>query len=176
VFGRNQEPGSLHHLLARVPSALRIVTTNYDTLIEQAFREAGREFHLIMSRLDTENRQRPVFWWPPGSTEPNIGELDRLPEDLPVIYKLHGGFDPTCKWRRCVISEDDYFEVGGRVYESSFLSYADGSLLDDRQLLFLGYSLRDVHVRHLLGRFGRRELRSYLVSKSVSLLDRYRLA
>jgi hypothetical protein len=177
VFGGNQEPGSLHRFLAQDPGILLIVTTNYDKLIERAFHEAGREFHMIMSPAGRSDLPKSVLWWPPGATEPSmhsITDLPLTPQDLPVIYKIHGGFDPTGKWQGCVITEDDYFEIGGRIYESSLLPNALAGLFYKRSLLFLGYSLRDVHVRHLVTQFGRWAPRSFLVSKSISRLDSIR--
>lgn len=45
--------------------------------------------------------------------------------------------------------------------------------LQDSALLFLGHSLRDIHVRFLIGRAARRSHRSnFLINRSISRLDR----
>jgi SIR2-like protein len=178
VFLRQELPGQLHSLLARIQAPLLILTTNYDTLIESGFREMGRPFHLVMTPMDvTEGRH--VLWWPPGAKEPQRERGDRLllvPEELPVIYKIHGGFDPVGKWHTSVVTEEDYFEIGGRIYETSLLPLQLRARLSESSLLFLGYSLRDMHVRHLVTTSNRwsPECTSYLVSKNVSKFDHRR--
>ena len=47
--------GPIHHLLARCEQLKLLVTTNHDDLIEQALREAGRQFHLV---VDTGHRSK----------------------------------------------------------------------------------------------------------------------
>jgi hypothetical protein len=178
IFGCNQDVGPLHHFLAGFAAPLLIVTTNYDTIIERAFRERGREFHVIMTPMEGDARGH-ILWWAPGAIEPTVYRATQFvptPEDLPMIYKIHGGFDPAGKWHGCVISEDDYFEIGGRIYESSLLPSIVGAKLQYSSLLFLGYSLRDIHVRHLVSRFRRssKAQAHYLVSKKLSRFDRAR--
>jgi hypothetical protein len=179
IFLRQRPPGSLHNLLARVQAPLLIITTNYDSLIESSFRELGRPFHLIMTPVDTSEK-RYVLWWPPDATEPRSEREDRLllSPDLPVIYKMHGGFDPVGKWHTSVVTEEDYFEIGGRLYETSLLPIQLRAKLSKSSLLFLGYSLRDMHVRHLVAkscRWGPGRT-SHLISRDVSKLDHLRFS
>ncbi|MDQ3820714.1 MAG: SIR2 family protein [Acidobacteriota bacterium] len=179
VFDSKQRPGSIHHFLAEVSAPL-IITTNYDTLIEQAFRERGRNFHMVMTPIYRHyDYKRRLLWWAPDVVQPVIQEIKEfspIPKDLPVIYKIHGGFDPTGKWQSSVITEDDYFEIGGRIYEASLLPPYIQLMLADSHLLFLGYSLRDIHVRHMISDFRRQfnKQRDFLITKSVSNLDRER--
>src|SRR5262249_2803058 len=140
VFGRNQHPGSIHRFLANCPAPVLIVTTNYDTLIEQAFCEQGRKFHVIMTPIIREHDRGCVLWWAPSAKEPQVCkavDFVPIPEDLPVIYKIHGGIDPTGEWYDSVITEDDYFEIGGRIYDSSLLPFAVQAKLQHSPLLFL---------------------------------------
>jgi len=180
IFNPDQRPSSLHYFLAQVPVLPLIITTNYNTLIERAFREAGREFHTIMTPIyDRSYSRHHVLWWAPGAEKPLVQTargFKPTPEDLPVVYKVHGGFDPTGQWQRSVITEDDYFEIGGRIYESSLLPYYVGAALQRNPLLFLGHSLRDTHVRYMISQFRRqfKDRKDSLVTKSVSELDRWR--
>lgn len=174
VFGRKSRPGSLHRFIAglRVPPPL-IITTNYDTLIEQSFREVGRTFHVIMTPIHDRSF---VLWWGPDGACAHITP-DKLitPEDVPTIYKIHGGVSPTGEWISSVITEDDYFEIGGRLYDSKLLPFQVGELLHNSSLLFLGYSLRDIHIRFMIGRsLSWSQQLHFVVNKCVSRMDRLR--
>jgi hypothetical protein len=181
VFGRKGRPGPLHRFIARLkPLPSVIATTNYDTLIEQAFRQEDRAFHLVMTPVNRA-RERVLMWWGPGESVARGVErpeqVDIQPSDVPIIYKIHGGVAPNGDWISSVITEDDYFEIGGRIYESSLLPPQIAAALQRSSLLFLGYSLRDVHVRFLIGQSARWSTgRHYLVSKAVSRIDRFRFS
>jgi hypothetical protein len=94
----------------------------------------------------------------------------------PPLMPDDGGFDPLGGWHTSVVTEDDYFEIGGRIYETSLLPLQIRAQLSKSSLLFLGYSLRDMHVRHLITTSrGWAEGRvHHMVTKSVSRLDRWR--
>ncbi len=46
MLNHDYQPGPLHQFLAAIPAPQVIVVTNYDTLVEQAFRAAGKLFSL----------------------------------------------------------------------------------------------------------------------------------
>jgi hypothetical protein len=170
------EPQRIHKWLARSSASL-IVTTNYDSLLERAFHEAGREFEMLMTLVEGDIEK--VFWWPAGAMEPRLvmpGDYRIFETKTPLIYKIHGGLDPARSWRRCVITEDDYFQFGCRLYGGSILPKQVAAVLHNTPMLFLGYSLRDVHVRNFVSRLARASSAesSFLLSKRLLELDRVR--
>src|SRR6185436_20052731 len=151
LFAPSRLPSYFHQWLARQSQKL-IVTTNYDCLIEQAFHAAGRSFHVVMPDLRERSPDAGLLWWRPRlAVEPvSRRDFNIFGLDEPVIYKLHGGVAPDLRWQRAVVTEDDHFDIGGRIYARSLLPPSIGAFLSERSFLFVGYSLRDVHVRQLL--------------------------
>jgi hypothetical protein len=181
IFGGDRPANPVHHYLASTSAVQLIVTTNYDTLIEQAFLDQGREFHVVMTPIRA-GQAEGALWWKPGAGDPRTCHYDELgrelrPEGTPIIYKIHGGLDLAGNWHGAVISEEDYFEIGGRTYDRSLLPIPVAAILSNSSILFLGYSLRDVHVRYMIDRFSRQIRHShFLVSKYLSNLDRWRFS
>lgn len=179
LFSRKRNPGAIHRFLAAVPAPLLIVTTNYDTLIEDAFREQGREFLVVMTQSENrEGRRFDSYWWAPGASQPNTeNDVYFDHRALPIIFKAHGGIDPTGRWQRSTITEADYFEVGGLFFDGVGLPLIFRDRITHYSLLFLGYSLRDMHFRYLISRAVRRfdewhRPRHFLVSRRIRNLDR----
>jgi SIR2-like domain len=50
--------------MKRTPDKMMIVTTNYDTLLEQAFLEAQKPYELVVYPADNEEYANGVLWWP----------------------------------------------------------------------------------------------------------------
>ena len=168
----------LHDLLARLPKFVRdrggvplqlMVTTNYDDLLERAFRAADEPIDVLTYMAVGESEGRFIHVRPDG--EPHIidaGEAEGyagLPQEgsglkakllRPVILKIHGTVDrsglepPTDSF---VITEEDYIEYLARAESSwEFLPRIVKVKLTYSHFLFLGYSLRDWNVRALLHR------------------------
>lgn len=118
------------------------------------------------------------MWWKPGDSVPVIDHAERFdiqPSDVPILYKMHGGLAPNGDWIQSVITEDYYFDIGGKIYSTSLLPVPIRAVLGRSSLLFLGYSLRDVHVRFLVSQSARRSsVKDYLVSKNISRMDQLR--
>src|SRR6185503_2633448 len=62
VFGGESPVRSIHELLADAPKAMLIITTNYDDLIERAFRAKGKPYHLVTYPEDDVNAGSVVAW------------------------------------------------------------------------------------------------------------------
>jgi hypothetical protein len=172
IFAAETTPLTIHRYLANEMTPPLIVTTNYDMLMERAFTEARREFHVLMTPFDSDKpAARSVLWWPPGAMQPVEADEPALFDDgRSVLYKIHGGLDPNGEWHSCVVTEDDYFEIGGRLYNGSLVPNLIGAKLSRSSFLFLGYSLRDPHVRFMLTRLNRwsRGAAHFVVNRHVS--------
>jgi hypothetical protein len=193
IFDHDFEPTDMHLYLAEVDAPQLIITTNYDDLVEQAFRRIDRPYDLVIHPIDRKDVAASVLWWRHGKTEPEIVKPNNLYIDLSqttVIYKLHGTIDRgSGSWDNFVITEEDYVEFLWRMTGRSggvpklFLDH-----LRRVHFLFLGYSLNDWNFRLLLrylrgalpkGRPGRAqysedddELRSWAIQFQPSELER----
>lgn len=152
-LGHDWQPGPIHRFLAEIGEKLLVVTTNYDDLLEQAFRDAGRAPHLVYHPYDDPDRKGVVLWQRPG--EDDFEEI--APQDLvlpigqePIIYKMHGHCDEDDqKGESFLVTEEDYVGFLAEMpVPPSILRK-----LRKATILFLGYGLRDWNVRVLLHNF-----------------------
>jgi hypothetical protein len=160
------EPLPIHKYLADLDCPLMIITTNYDRLLESAFltrKERGlksRPFDVLSLKPDQRQNARELVLVQynkngKGSLTRELdadllaGRID--PENRTLIYKMHGTL-------RGVARLPDHFLITEEDYENAlldidrFLPPAILAHLDGRQLLFLGYGLRDWNVRAILRR------------------------
>ena len=146
--------GELHSFLASVPAHQVIVTTNYDSLLEQAFITAGRPFDLVIYPADRKDIANAVLWWPHGKTEPVVAAPNELSIDLAkttVIFKMHGTLKAdTDKWDNFVITEEDYVEFLSRMTANTAIPAIFYDHFRERSFLFLGYGLSDWNLRVIL--------------------------
>ncbi len=154
VFVREYPRGSLHDFLATVPAPMVVVATNYDTLVEQAFRSAGKPYDLVIYPADRKDIANAVLWWTHGAPEPQVVAPNELDIDLSktnVIYKMHGTVHPQVpKWDNFVITEEDYVEFLSRMTANAAIPSIFYEHFRDRSFLFLGYSLGDWNLRVIL--------------------------
>ncbi len=130
-----------HRLIATLP-VHTVWTTNYDELLETAFRDAHR-------RPDVKTTRENL-----AQTAPN--------RDV-VIYKMHG----DCKQPQdAILTKEDY-----EVYDekrSVFSTALKGDLVD-RTFLFLGFSFTDPNIDYILSRIrsllGQNQRTHYCVMK-----------
>lgn len=146
--------GPLHMYLASIPTPLLIVSTNYDTLIEQAFLALNKPFDLVIHPAERKDIANAVWWWPHGASEPSVVPPNELHIDLDrttVIYKMHGTVQPqTDKWDSFVITEEDYVEFVSRMTINAAVPSIFFEHFHTRNFLFLGYGLRDWNLRVVL--------------------------
>jgi hypothetical protein len=154
-------PGALHEYLANLSGHRLIVTTNYDTLLEQALQAAGKPFHLVVHPKERDDKRGSVLWWEPGAKEPGWAATNELDIDLStstVVYKMHGSLsgNDNAEWDHFVITEDDYTDFlsqmsgGNSAIPAIFRGY-----FHQRNFLFLGYSLSDWNLRVVLNNLSR---------------------
>lgn len=154
VFNYEFDCGPLHQYLASIPVPLLIVSTNYDTFIEQAFLAANKPYDLVIHPSERKDIANAVWWWPHGATEPVVIPPNELHIDLDkttVIYKMHGTIQhQTDKWDSFVITEEDYVDFVSRMTANAAIPSLFYEYFRMRSFLFLGYSLRDWNLRVVL--------------------------
>jgi len=149
VFAKDYMPSPLHYYLADFNNLL-IVTTNYDDLLEKAFREKGRAFYVVVYKIG-----KPTFLvWKDNTSEPIealANELDLPVGQVPIIYKMHGAADPQDPSRDSyVITEDDYVEFLARMASMTAIPAVFARPFQKSHFLFLGYGLKDWNLRVIL--------------------------
>jgi hypothetical protein len=141
------EPTQNHDLLTRLPVNI-LFTTNFDDLLERAYRKAGRPVNLVV-----------------GATELPFWDESRV-----NLVKLHGTCDRPGS---IVITEQDYHTV----YRSNALVMQQlNALLAIKTFLFLGYSVSDPDFNQIYDQLriglGRHQRRPYLVTFDVDEFTR----
>lgn len=157
VLSRQFTFGSLHEYLASIPTPLLIVTTNYDSLIEQAFQAAGKKYDLVIYPSDKKDYANSVWWWPHDASEPSPMAPNELYVDLEqadrntIIYKMHGTVKhDTSMWDSFVITEEDYVDFLSRMTSKTAIPAIFYNYFRTRSFLFLGYGLADWNLRVIL--------------------------
>jgi hypothetical protein len=175
LFDGDYPPTALHHFLAEMPKILRrqrapnpyqlIVTTNYDDVLERAFRATKEPFDLVRYESHGPSRgkfvHRPHGGRPTAIDEPNT-YFDLATDQRTVILKIHGAVGREDEDRDSyVITEDDYIDYLARTDVSKLFPVTLVEKLRRSHCLFLGYSLRDWNLRVILNRiWGEEELRA----------------
>lgn len=121
-IGRELPVPEALQVLARLPLR-HIWTTNYDRLVERAFSEISRPLDTVSGAKDLAARATP------GAAR---------------LYKMHGSVD---RLDDLVISTDDYELY--RMRRGAFLPLLQAHL-SSMSVLFMGLSLTDPNVRHVL--------------------------
>lgn len=143
----------LHRFLAGIANNMMILTTNYDTMLEQAFIEAGKPYELVVYPADNMEFGNAIMWWRQGAAEPEPIQPNRIDVaelgKTNLIYKMHGSVrEKVDKFDSFVITEEDYTDFLSRM--DSAVPPAFREYFHDRGFLFLGYGLKDWNLRVLL--------------------------
>lgn len=198
VFSRRFPQGPLHDLIATVPAKLLVITTNYDTLIEDVFEARGRTFDLLVQPFDgsplspggngLDPLAHPAVLYHRQAGEPDLrpvfaNGIEALHIDVEsrdVVYKLHGTVDmrESARDDYCV-TENDYAVALQRLGSSVALPMFLKAALAQRRFLFLGYSLRDWTYRLMWHQvyndrdcYRSRAFQSWSIQRSVSPIER----
>ena len=181
IFAREYVPATIHTYLAKLArkseqdiekrekpgTPLLIVTTNYDDLLERAFKAMGRPYDLVVYPTDSKDIAASVLWWRHGEPKPEAVLPNQLCIDLKttnVIYKMHGSIDQKqTSMDSYVITEEDYIEFLSRMTTQSAVPAQFMRYFRERHFLFLGYGLGDWNFRVLL-----RNLRNVLPADPVA--------
>jgi SIR2-like domain/TIR domain len=179
ILTSGHEPGPVHRFLARFPRKLEelgadqqyqlIVSTSFDTALEQAFDEEREPYDLAVYMASGQDKGKFVHFPYDGSPEPvsipnaygkfpigDYGELERT-----VIVKIHGAVDDHVgdyRWKEnYVITEDHYIDYLSKSPIESFVPVQILDKLRDSHCLFLGYTMREWNLRVFLKRIWRGE-------------------
>jgi NAD-dependent SIR2 family protein deacetylase len=115
------QPGAAHRAFCKLPFDI-VCTTNFDTLLEHAYREQGQFCRAIIS-------------------EDQLG----LESSVPAIrlVKIHGDLDHPA---RVVVTEEDY---DGFLERNPLMATHVANLLISKTPVFIGYSLDDADLRSI---------------------------
>jgi hypothetical protein len=124
-------PGELHKLIAGLPIKY-VLTTNYDRLMETAFRDAGKQVRVSVYDIH-------------GTTQQSV---DGATIDKPIVYKLHGTIDDLSTM---LCTEDDIVQfLACIILGNPPLLQGIKQLFEDYTILFIGYGLRDWNIRTMI--------------------------
>lgn len=132
-----------HRNLTLIPHFQTIITTNYDTLLEDTY---GDECYVIRTASDCINK----------------------PTDKTCIYKIHGDFQAK---EQIILTDDDYTEFFESKRGNSLWAAVKDELLS-HDVLFIGYSLDDTNIFKILQEINKdtrgMEHHYYLVAPSIT--------
>ena len=183
-------PNPLHQLLATLtlrqkkPPATVIVTTNYDTLVEDALKAVEVPFDILTYTAREPHRGRFRHTTSDGTiNEPADQDYNAIPFnkvlrrlERPLVLKIHGTIAADENDDSFVITEEDYIDYLARTDVSRLLPTQVAEILAQKHFLFLGYSLADWNLRVLLSRVWQRQkednYRSWAANRSLSDYDR----
>ena len=167
LFNLDYAPNLVHRFFGLLPSVLRekgfsprpllFITSNYDDVLERAFREAGVEYDLVSYIAEGEQRGK-FLHWPLGQSQSQLierpNEYSQLSlEQRSVILKIHGAVDRYDTERDSyAITEDHHINYLSRADIGSLMPYNLVAKLRKSPYLFLGYSLQDWRLRVVLNR------------------------
>ena len=189
LYGVELAPSRVHRFLASLPPILRahgaphqlIVTTAYDLALEEAFADAGEPFDVVVYLA--AGRSRGKFLHLAADREPTLIDVPNTyatelsVERRTVILRLHGRVDQEDgrEWESFVVTEDDYIGYLAPGELASAIPVGLAARLRRSHFLFLGYALRDWHMRLLLNRMWGDEMvgyRSWSVQPEASSLEK----
>lgn len=174
IFSRRYEPGDVHNYLAEFASPL-IVTTNYDTLIEDAFDRKGKAYNVVVYKMATPlayvKKAGTAAW---ESVDPQRLALNL--RDSPTIFKMHGSsIREAPDEDSYVITEDDYIDFLSRMSGQTAVPAIFGEPFRKSHFLFLGYGLRDWNLRVILHKIWKdwpRRFASWAIQGKADPLER----
>ncbi|HXS99018.1 MAG TPA: SIR2 family protein [Candidatus Limnocylindrales bacterium] len=148
VFGKGGEPNDIHLAIARLPFSL-ILTTNFDLLLEAAYDRA------------------PSFTW-----RDTDGVFNAIRSKKFAIIKLHGSANDPESIR---LTRTHYRDS---TFGNPEFNECLKSLLTWKTMLFIGYSLRDSDLLHLVDearlRFGKKFGPHYAIMPAQEVDDKFR--
>jgi SIR2-like domain len=159
------------------PARLWVLTTNYDTLLEEALAARGEPFHLLYYQADGEWEGRFVHRDPEGT----IRVLERpqnihgLGDTGHVVVKLDGGIPWDERIPESVTFAPLEFSISAGRLPAAFPQVLQ-QVVREQSLLVLGSSLQDPHVQRIVrwSAGARHAVKTWAVRNDVTpTLERY---
>jgi hypothetical protein len=159
LFHHEYPVSNTHRFLARIPNLFQneppavryqlIMSTNYDNLMELAFRDEQQDYDLIWYQADGTDRGS-FFHEAPGTPPVQMTPNYSYPffQSRPVILKLHGTVLDAMQGSY-VITEDHYIHYTARIDHRALPKTLTSRWIN---FLYLGYSLRDFNLRVIVRR------------------------
>jgi len=144
LIPQDKAPQQSH--IAAVKTFRFIVTTNWDLLFECAYRQINQHYQVLSQDADA-----PLFNY-----------------DQHNLLKIHGSADRPVSLVATTDDYENYTETHARLLGK----VAD--LLQNNTVLFVGYGLRDEHVRHLLSQIRRQRQQWTRKAFAVGFFDEVR--
>jgi hypothetical protein len=180
-------PAPIHRFLARLPHPLLMLSTTYDTLLEDAFDEVGKKYAVVAHILHAESTDRGKIAVQYSDRKDTVRKYPAqdLVIDLStwsVIYKLCGTFglvDPEADEEidSIVISEEDYLALVKLLdHPQSTIPNQLARQFKKRMLLFLGYGISDWNFRAVVdvieGKGNFRRIQPYAIDETATEFER----
>jgi len=144
IYGTKIQSTELHKQLWTLPNVRWIYTTNFDCLIEDAFRRPKQVPQVITS----------------------CKGIQELPKTRRVVFKPHGCARLSDNRSDFVLSRNDYLNYSHLHSMEMLKTLYD---ISTKAFLFLGYSIRDLNMRHIIVEANRvANVKSYAVLKDLS--------
>jgi hypothetical protein len=144
---QGRSPGPIHQAIAALPLT-SVVTTCYDNLLEQAYREANTEINRLVRDSD----------------------LPFINRDRPTLLKLYGDLQQR---DTLIVTEDDQYSLWRNRDKEGLLDEVRRMLRNT--VLFIGHNLADPDFmllwRETLDRMGRFVVGAYAVCPGMSITD-----
>jgi hypothetical protein len=196
LLAAEYEPGPAHRFLARFPGMLEkkglekryqlIVSTNFDTALEQAFDDEGEPYDLAVYMASGPDKGKFVHFPAEGAPRPidDPNSYTKFPIRLDyelgrtVIVKIHGAIDGKVgdyRWKEnYVITEDHYIDYLSKGPIESLVPVQVLDKLKESHCLFLGYTVRDWNLRVFLKRIWEGSLgaKSWAIDPDPDVLEK----
>jgi DeoR/GlpR family transcriptional regulator of sugar metabolism len=144
LYGVAKKPGDIHDKLWKLPHVRWIYTTNFDCLVEDALCRPKQPPEVITRVSDI----------------PDVSRTRR------VVFKPHGCARKSVVRDEFVITRNDYLNYSHRRTLEMLKTLYD---ISTKVFLFLGYSLRDLNMRHIITEASRiAKVRSYAILQETS--------
>ena len=177
LVGRKYTINRLHQFFAKLPQEMKdkgyplpyklLVTTNYDNILERAFRKAEQPFDLVFYVAEGADNKGRFQYKPHEESVRSITSDDKvLSSDRPVILKLYGAYDADSivNNENFVITEEHYINYLVKYKIDQLLPYDLLEILQSEQqqihnILFMGYNANDGNLRLIVNRlWGERKI------------------
>lgn len=128
-----------HKILANIPFIKTIITTNYDTLLEEVY---SNKCFVIRDTCDIVSKNN---------------------NELVEIFKIHGDIINPDK---IIITETDYLNFLAYEIDKTYINIIKERLANNT-VVFIGYSLEDINIKLLFKKLEIKNKKSYFLSPNV---------